>query len=79
MLKEMAAIAERASGNRVAVSTSIGGNLAEVSLIWQAESLALNEDALAKVMAEPAFLALVPKFAAVIVPNSGREQLYRHI
>jgi hypothetical protein len=79
VLKEIAALAKKLSGLDVTITTSIGGNLSDVSLAYQVESLAVYDEKLAQIYAHPELPPLVARLAAIALPNSGHERLYRHV
>ncbi len=77
--KEAAAIIKKLFDADVSVCTTLGGNMAEVSWIWQYPSIEAQTEADAKLMANPEYLAVWKKLRAMIVPNASHEKIYRHI
>jgi hypothetical protein len=79
LLKEVTATAARVTGRPPGtVVVTVGGNLDEVSLIIQADSLDQSDENMTKIMAHPDFAPLLDKFAPLI-ESGGFEQIYRHV
>jgi hypothetical protein len=77
--KEIAAISKRLIDRELAVCSTLGGNVGEVSWIWEAASIEANDEMTAKLAADPEYQATFKKFGPLIVPNVTHDKIYRHI
>jgi hypothetical protein len=77
--KEVAAIVKRLFDQEVSVCSTLGGNLGEVSWIWQAASIEAEDEMDAKLMADAEYQAVYKKFGPLLVPNATYDRIYRHL
>ena len=75
--KEIAAIHKRLFGTELIVGTKFGSNVSEVAFIGQYDSVQKVADMLAQLTADKAYQDALKPVAAVIVPGSGRDQIWQ--
>jgi hypothetical protein len=77
-LKDLAEYNHKIIGRHETIATSVGGNFAEVSYIWQLESLTEMDTDLAKLHADRGYHEKQSKVGALIMGGMSREHIYRH-
>jgi len=76
---EVVSIIKKLVGGDVTFCSTLGGNVAEISWIWQAESIEAQDEMTAKLMANAEYLAIYQKIGSLVVPNTSVDKIYRHI
>ena len=77
--KEVATIAERVTGKKVAMSVSFGGATGGIAWTWQFDNAGQVEDALSKLMADRDYLTAIAKAESLLVPGSVQDQMWRQV
>ena len=76
--KEMAAVVKRANGTDLSVGSSVGGVVGEIVWISTYDSLAQMEERVAKMTADPGYVAALKKAEGLLVPGATRDHIWRH-
>jgi hypothetical protein len=76
---EMVQVVKRVTGVEAKLATAVGGDPSTIGYIAQWSNLGDLETAMAKLMADADYRALVKKSEHLIVPASVRDGLWRHI
>jgi hypothetical protein len=76
--KEIATIVKRVTGKEQIVCTGFAGLLSEISWIAHYDSVAEYDALRTKVIADHDYLAAAKKARNLFVPNSERDQVWKH-
>ncbi len=77
--KEIAAIAEKATGRKLAVAGAVGSVAAQVAWIGSYDNLGQFEEFSAKLTGDPAYRSAAQKAATLMVPGSLTDHIWRHV
>ena len=77
--KEICALAKDVTGVEISLSTRVGGPVGYLRLSATYKDLAAFESAWAKLSASPMYWELVNKGAALVVPDTGRDEIWRSV
>ena len=77
--KGVSAAVKRVTGKDLAVATAFGGPAGGLSWTMQFENASQVEDANTKLMADREYLDALSKAHTLFVPNTGHDQMWRHV
>jgi hypothetical protein len=77
--KEVVAIVKKLFSLDASLCTTLGGNVAELSWVYQAPSMEADHEVGVKLLADPEYQAVLKRIAPLVVANSTHDKIYRHI
>src|ERR1700736_2106106 len=77
--KESTALGKRVTGIDFTLATAFGGNVGEIAVISNFDSMTHLEETNVKLMADAEFRAATSKTQSLTVPRASRDQFWRHV